>query len=83
MANVNKVFRDLIAKQISRESADRWAYLIMQKSEIGEIDYIPQNDKTKIWEVVMYLYGIDLQVSPGVYLHSFEEIEVKFHDIFK
>ncbi len=54
----------------------------MQKDELGELDYIPSSDEDKIWKIVIYLHGIDLQTSPGVYLHSFEEIEKKYYDFF-
>ncbi len=72
--DVKKVFLALINGDISRESADRWAYEITQASERKELIFAPPNDQDRIWEGVMYLYGVDLQEEPGQYLFSEEDI---------
>lgn len=60
--------------QVTREDADRWAYAAIQKSESNELIFFPASDEEKIWEGLMFLYGIDSKDSPNEYLHSDEDI---------
>jgi hypothetical protein len=72
--NICQIFRDLLSGRISREQADRWAYSVIQNEESGILTFSPPSDRQRIWAGVMYLYGVDLLVSPGVYLHSDDDI---------
>lgn len=72
---VRRVFSDVLEGRITREAADRWAYGVMQQSELGSLTFSPQTEKDRIWDGVMYLYGIDNTVAPGQYLHSDEDIQ--------
>jgi hypothetical protein len=83
LSDIKEKYADLIDQKISRKFADRWAYFIIKKNESREVTFIPSKDEKKIWEEVMYLYGIDLEEAPGEYLHSFEEIEHRFNERFK
>lgn len=71
---VREVFRDVLAGHMSREAADRWAYSIIQQSEAGALVFAAGVDKKKVWDGIMYLYGIDSLEAPGIYLHTDEDI---------
>lgn len=74
LETVRRVFCDVLDGRMTREEADRWAYGVMQQAEAGSLTYSPVTAKDRIWEGVMYLYGIDNMVAPGQYLHSEEDI---------
>ena len=73
---VRNVFRDVLNGRMTRDAADRWAYGVKQQFEVGSLTYSPANAEDRIWEGVMYLSGIDIMESPGVYLHSEEDIQL-------
>lgn len=72
--DVKKVFLDLLSGRTTRDGADRWAYAVMQAAEANDLSFVPPSDQDRIWEGVMYLYGIDLQDEPGQYLYSDDDI---------
>ncbi len=74
LETVRRVFCDVLDGRMTREAADRWAYGVMQQSEAGSLTFSPVTAKDRIWEGVMYLYGIDNMVAPGQYLYSEEDI---------
>ena len=76
LETVRRVFRDVLDRRMTREAADRWAYGLVQQSEAGTLTYSPITAKDRIWEGVMYLYGIDILEAPGKYLHTNEEIRL-------
>lgn len=80
ITDVRRVFLDVLEERLTREAADRWAYSIIQKSEAGNIDFVPSTDREKIWSGIMYLYGIDSQDSPTEYLHSMDDIRNALDD---
>lgn len=74
LEKIQQLFLDVLSGRISREEANRWAYSVVQQSELGTLAFLPASDKDRIWGGVMYLYGIDLMEEPGVYLHTNEDI---------
>lgn len=74
LESVRSVFRDVLTGKMSRESADRWAYSMVQQSEACMLTFVPVADGKQIWEGIMYLYGIDILEKPGKYLHTDEDI---------
>ncbi len=74
LETVRRVFRDVLDGRMTREAADRWAYSVMQQSEAGSLTYSPVAAKDRIWECVMFLYGIDIMDAPGQYLHTEEDV---------
>lgn len=74
LETVRRVFCDVLDGRMTREAADRWAYGVVQQSEAGSVTFSPVNAKDRIWEGVMYLYGIDTMEAPGQYLHTEEDI---------
>ncbi|MEX8505361.1 hypothetical protein [Leptothrix ochracea] len=73
---VRRVFCDVLDGRMTREAADRWAYDVVQQSETGSLMFSPVNARDRIWEAVMYLYGIDTMEAPGQYLHTEEDIRL-------
>ncbi len=71
---VREVFRNVLANKMTREAADRWAYSIINLPEACPVSFVPEAEKTRIWNAVMYLYGIDMMDSPGEYLHTQDDI---------
>lgn len=80
---VRAVFINVLEGKMTREEADRWAFSIVTMAESKKhLVFIPLQDQKKIWDGVMYLYGIDLMEKPGVYLHTQEDIQSAFEKIF-
>lgn len=77
---VRKIFLDVLAGRMTREAADRWAYSIVSESESGVLTFEPPRERARIWEGVMYLYGIDIMEAPGEYLHSEEDIRTAMEE---
>ena len=73
---VATVFNDVLNGRITREAADRWSYLLIKQSEseFETLIFEPAADRERIWDDVMYLYGIDSMEAPGKYLHTNEDI---------
>lgn len=80
LSDVRKVFQEVLDGSLTREAADRWAYLVVQKSEAGDLAFSPAEDEKKIWSGVMYLYGVDSKESPDEYLHSLDDIREALHE---
>jgi hypothetical protein len=76
LETVRRMFRDVLDGRMTREAADRWAYEVVRQSEAGTLKYSPASAKVRIWEGVMYLYGIDTMDAPGQYLHTEEDIRL-------
>jgi hypothetical protein len=76
LETVRRVFCDVLDGRMTRETADRWAYSLVQQSDAGSLTYSPATAKTRIWEGIMYLYGIDIMEAPGEYLHTDEDIRM-------
>jgi hypothetical protein len=71
---VKKVFVDLLDGRITRDAADRWAYSVKCASDSRVLIYLPPEDENRIWDGIMFLYGVDLLGEHGNYLHNEEEI---------
>jgi hypothetical protein len=71
---VRRVFKDVLSGRITREQADRWAYVVMQKEDAGVLKYMPPGDRECIWAGVMYLYGVDTRKGQNEYLHTNDDV---------
>ena len=76
LKEVKKVFVDVLNGRMTREEADRWAYAVVHASESGNLVFSPKEDKKRIWDGIMYLYGIDMMENPNEYLHTEEDIRI-------
>ena len=77
---VRSVFIDVLYDRMTREAADRWAYSIVQASESGTLTFVPVDEKERIWDGVMYLYGIDSKEEPEEYLHTKDDIRIAMQE---
>ena len=73
---VERIFCKVLAGELFKEEADRWAYSIMQQAEMDSVVFVPKTDRERIWRGVMYLYGVDIMNAPGEYLHTDEDIKL-------
>ncbi|MFM1977403.1 MAG: hypothetical protein RL145_2249 [Pseudomonadota bacterium] len=76
LETVRQVFRDVLDGRMTRDAADRWAYGLMQLFEARSLTYSPATEENRIWDAVMFLYGIDIMEPPGQYLLSEEDIRL-------
>lgn len=74
LESVRNVFHEVLAGRMTREAADRWAYELVQQSEMGSLSFVPESEKRRIWDAILYLYGVDSMEEPGEYLHTDEDI---------
>jgi hypothetical protein len=65
LESVRGVFREVLAGRMTREAADRWAFGPIQQSETGTVIFVPELERKRIWDGIMYLYGIDSMEEPG------------------
>ena len=82
LQDIQKIFIDIINGKVTLEEADSWAASKVQEEEEDTLLYSPIEDEDVIWEGIMYLNGIDLQETPGKYLHTIEGIRKIFIDQF-
>lgn len=82
LIDVKQVFSDVIQKRVSFEEASLWAFKMMNMDESGQLEIDPNDNKSKIFEGLSYLSGVDLQTDPNTYLHSMYDVEKEFKDIF-
>ena len=72
---IDLVFNMLLEEQVSRETASSWASRMIENEE--QLFYVPSNCEEVIWEVIMFLLGVDLKDSPTSYLH--DKADIKNH----
>lgn len=53
-------YESLLAKQLTYGQADRWAWRMMELQDAGELIYEPPVNERLIWELITYLYGLDV-----------------------
>ncbi|OAI01492.1 hypothetical protein [Methylomonas methanica] len=80
LESVRSIFVDVLEGRMTREAADRWAYSLVLASELGTLTFVPAEEKRRIWDSVMYLYGIDTMDAPGEYLHTEEDIRAAMQE---
>lgn len=69
LKDIKQKFNELIAETKSREEIANWANEKMQDEDLGRLVYLPQHDEKEIWDGILYLTGVDLKVTPDLYLH--------------
>lgn len=82
LIDVKQVFSDVIQKRVSFEEASLWAFKMMNMDESGQLEIDRNDNKSKIFEGLSYLSGVDLQTDPDTYLHSMYDVEKEFKDLF-
>lgn len=73
LEEIKQLFNELIQKKQSREYFSNWASIRQQSHEGDDLVFEPYSEKTKIWNAILYLMGVDLLDIDGSYLHSIED----------
>ena len=71
---IEGMLKRLIDGRISRESASDWALKLREKADKNCLEFSPREDEGILWDAILFIEGIDLQDSPGVYLHNNDDI---------
>lgn len=72
---VKEVLFELIHETIERREASIWASKLMQAEDEKGLIYEPKELEELIWDSIVFINGIDLESSSGVYLHPIEQIK--------
>ena len=78
---VTVILKNLIEKRMSREKAASWAFELREAADKNCLKYIPIESKELLWQSILFLEGIDLQDSPGCYLHNEDDILIFLHKL--
>jgi hypothetical protein len=73
------VFQDILQEKKSFEEASNWAADLMQKERYGELEI---ERHKHVLSALAYLAGVDTMYPEGEYLHSMENVQDKYNDIF-
>ena len=79
---LKQVFLDVIKGKITFLEASDWASEVIRKDEYGEIELDPKEDIRSVFSGVTYLSGVDIIDRTGEYLHSIENIQDKYNELF-
>lgn len=60
LETVLQTYESLLARRLTYDQADRWAWNMMELQDNGELIYEPPANEQLIWELITYLYGIDM-----------------------
>lgn len=72
--DIEQILNQLLDGEISREDASKWAFNLRKEADENNLRYNPENYEAILWEGILFLEGIDLQIEPSVYLHSIEDL---------
>ncbi|MCE7060846.1 hypothetical protein [Dyadobacter sp. CY343] len=53
-------YASVLNGSLSYSNADRWAWKMMQLFDDGKVEFEPKEDEELIWQLIQYLYGIDM-----------------------
>ena len=59
-AIIMDVYKSVLDGSCSFDEADRWAYGMMTLCDNRELTFEPQKDEKLLWDLITYLYGIDV-----------------------
>ena len=72
LEDIRAKFDALVAQQQSAEQVAAFAMAAIQASDAKRLD-LEKEFADQIWKAILYLSGVDLQISPGRYLHSTDD----------
>lgn len=73
LATIERMFADLEAEVRSREAIAEFAMAAMKADDAGGLVLEPLADASRIWKTIAYFSGVDIEESPGTYLHCTED----------
>ena len=53
-------YESLLTKRLTYNEADRWAWKMMELQDAGKLIFEPPANERIIWELITFLYGIDV-----------------------
>ena len=74
IAEMKQVLALLAQEDWSKGRAAEWANERWQIADQQALAFVPPQSETPLWEALLFLLGIDLQVNPGEYLHTTEDV---------
>lgn len=57
---VLEIYASVLNGSLSYSDADRWAWERMQLFDEGKLEFEPKESEEFIWQLIQYLYGIDM-----------------------
>jgi hypothetical protein len=75
-------FLAIIDGIIAFEEASSWAYKMMKKDELGELEYDRDLGVSKLFSALTYLAGLSTETSPNTYLYNVEDVKIEYNQIF-
>jgi len=76
ISEVQQVLALLAQEQWSKEQAAQWANERWQLADREALAFVPPQAAKPLWDALLFLLGIDLQVNPGEYLHNTADVLV-------
>jgi hypothetical protein len=67
---VSRIIQAVEAGELSRAEAENWAVARVEAFDRHELAFTPGTDEHRLWDALIFLAGIGLEVAPGNYLHS-------------
>lgn len=67
LLQVKAQFEALLAGRVSREAVNEWAFQHIQALDYELLEFDPPEDEQEIWDLLNYLYGIDMKMGPERY----------------
>ncbi len=76
---IKEKFKQLIDGKIPRELIAKWAKERQIAEDNDQLEYMPFEEKNRLWRAILYLMGVDLLDMDGSYLHSISSF-IEFRD---
>lgn len=70
---IKEAFECLIKEKKSREEVTDWAVTLQLAHDNKILEFVPPQDKYKIWDAITFLISVDLKTSPHTYLYSIDD----------
>lgn len=67
---VKEILLNLMQNTITRESAEAWAIVRRNASDLGELEYSLKSDEERIWNAIQFIELFAEKVDIGVYLYD-------------
>lgn len=80
---IKNLYLDVIEERKTFEEASNWATKLMQLDELGELEFIPNENITKIFSSLTYLAGLSTEVLPNTYLYTIDDVKKEFDFFFE
>ncbi len=67
-------FDEVLSESVSREAVSDWARVRREADDDGTLTLLPEAERSRLWDALLFLEGVDLKDSPTSYLHNEEDI---------